>query len=243
MAEEPKETHLQTRTIFDINSISIREQNKALKNFFEGRTPPSEVFRRTARGGDEVKYCKTYYMTRQINLITGSRWSNEALEERYRPNPENPIEVGVKVKVTIWDKDGNSYVHTAWGQKDVAKYAKDDPKGKYKAGDIISLFDDLKAAESDGIKKALSYFGIANDIYGGKELEFFTEESATGNGSTAQSEVDFTSSDAYKAFGRWLEQNHVRWSKAYEILRTDKIINYKEAHDVIKTYLEKENNK
>lgn len=215
-------------TIFD--AIGTKERAEAIKNLLRGRTPISEIRQRPMRGGGEANYVNTYYMTRQIALLTGFRWSHTAIEDRARPNWDKPIEVGVKVEVTIWDSNGSQYAHTAWGQKDIARYAKDNPRGNYKAGDIISLFDDLKAAESDGIKKALSYFGIANDIYGGKELEYFATDE------DGDSQVDFGGTEAARAFGKFLSEKHVPVSKALGLLGVKslaEIKDYKEAYNVV----------
>jgi hypothetical protein len=211
-------------TIFE--SIGNKARQEAINNLLKGRTPVNEVRKRPMRGGGEANYVNTYYMTRQISLLTGFRWSTEYLEDRARPNWDKPVEVGVRVRVIIWDNNGTQYSQPSWGQKDVAHYASD---GKdHKAGDIISLFDDLKAAESDAIKKALSYFGIANDIYGGKELEFFAEDGA--------SETTMTADTQARMFGKFLSEKHIAVSKAVSILgikSLTEIKDYKEAHDTL----------
>ena len=226
-----------TLTIFDLaNKDYERERQKAISAFIRGKTPITEVKERPARGGATVKYVQTYYMTRQIALLTGFRWSTTYLEDRARPNWEKPIEVGVRIEVTIWDSNSNKYTQHAWGQKDVARYKYDDQKGNYKAGDIISIFDDLKAAESDAIKKALSYFGIANDIYGGKELEFFATEE------DEESSIDVGGTEASRAFGKFLSEKHIPVSKALQILSVKSladITDYKQAYETVKKEIEK----
>jgi len=188
----------------DLFNAGEKEREQAIRALLRGKTPVTEVRKRPARGGAEVNYVNTYYMTRQLALVTGFRWSSEYLEDRARPNWENPVEVGVKVKITIWDNQGNSYSHTSWGGKEVARY---------KTGEIISLFDDLKAATSDAIKKAISYFGIASDVYGGKELEYFDTDK----------ELPSSNNENYQAFGKFLSQNHISVSKALAILKVDKL--------------------
>ncbi|HOX23623.1 MAG TPA: hypothetical protein PLL10_09175 [Elusimicrobiales bacterium] len=218
----------ETVTLFE--AVGEQERNKAIQSLMNGKTPITEVRKRPMRGGGEANYVNTYYMTRQLSLITGFRWASEYLEDKARPNWESPIEVGVKVKVTIWDKNGTPYSHTCWGGKDVVRYTKDDPRGNYKAGDIISLFDDLKAAESDAIKKCISYFGVANDIYGGKELEYFATDS----------EEPSIGSDAMRAFGKFLSSNNIMVSKACSILEVGKlseISDFRAAYEKIKEQL------
>lgn len=221
-------------TIFDAGT---KERQEAIKNLLKGKTPINEVKKRPMRGGGEANYVNTYYMTRQIALLTGFRWRTECLEERFLPNDTNPREIGAKMLVTIWDIDHNEYSHQSWGQKDVARYTKDDPRGNYKAGDPISIFDDIKAAYSDGIKKCLSYFGIANDIYGGKELEFFATDEDEEN-----STADMGGADAARAFGKFLSEKHILVSKALEFLGVaslSEITDFKAAYNKINSGLEK----
>lgn len=177
-------------TIFD--AIPQRARAEAIQALLNGKTPKKYIQQRPGKGGGQVDYANTYYMTRQASLVTGFKWCSECLQEKFRPNEENPIEVGALMKVTLFDSRGEPVSHISWGQKDVARYSRNivetdknnkavkDESGNpiivHKKGDIISLFDDLKAAYSDGIKKCLSYFGIANDIYGNKDYEAYEEE-------------------------------------------------------------------
>ena len=221
MTEEAK-----ALTIFE--AVGTKERGEAIKNLLKGRTPINEVRKRPMRGGGEANYVNTYYMTRQIALLTGFRWTSCCLEEKFYPDEKSPREVGAKMEVTIWDINSNQYSHSSWGQKDIARWTSD---GKdHKAGEPISIFDDLKAAYSDGIKKCLSYFGIANDIYGGKELEFFATDEDESNS------MDFSGDEAARAFGKFLSEKHIPVSKALGILGVKSladITDYKQAHDTI----------
>lgn len=185
-------------TIF--TAINQPEVQEAIRSLISGRTPKHAILQRQGPGGKMIDYINTYYSTHQIGLITGFRWSSECLEEKGFPDIDrlittfeaqewpadikekvidiikraflvNPREVGAHMKVTIYDAEGNPYSHQSWGQKDVGRYSS---SGKgHVMGQIISIFDDFKAATSDGIKKCLSYFGIGADVYGAKDLEFY----------------------------------------------------------------------
>lgn len=232
MAEKEENTEL---TMF---AIPVKEQKEAIKNLISGRTPINEVKQRPMRGGGTANYVNTYYMTRQISLITNFRWISECLEERILER-----EIGAKMKVTIYDKDGNAYSHISWGQKDIARYTKDDPNGNYKKGDSMSIFDDLKSAYSDGIKKCLSYFGIANDIYGGKELEYFADDNTTEN-SDNKSNVTLVTNQAKKAFDKYITDCGLRYSEVFTILgikSASEITNYKDAYLKVKQHQESNN--
>lgn len=226
MAKELENTN--NLTIF---TAGEKERQEAIQNLLSGKTPASEVREYPGKGGQQLRYVNTYYMTRQISLVTGFRWTSSCLEERILDN-----EVGARMQVIIWDAHGNEYSHTSWGQKDIARWANDvvDKAGKvvHKKGEPLSMFDDLKAAYSDGIKKCLSYFGIANDVYGGKEIELF------GNDHEA-------SVNDYQTFGKFLKSKRLSVSEAAKLLgvkRVSDITDYKEAHDKILEALEKKNN-
>jgi hypothetical protein len=213
VSSETEETKL---SIFE--AVGKKQQEQAIRAWLTGRTPQKDIREREARGGGKVKYVNTYYMTRQLSLITGMRWSSEALEEKARPSWDNPDEVMVKIRVSYWDNFGNQYGHTAWGSKDVARYKEfRDKAGRItnpnQAGKIISLGDDLKAAESDAIKKAISYIGIADDIYGGRELSL--------EDLTAETPGSPVSQDDYKNyFVKIISEKHkVLWSEIFTILK------------------------
>ena len=196
MAE--KETAL---TIFE--SIDKTEVAKAVKNLITGKTPKEEIRERKIGGGNRAKYVNTYFMTRQVSLITGFRWSSECLEEKLHPSSPPYQEVAAKMRVTVWDKLGNKFYHESWGCVQVQA------KG-------VLLFDQYKAAYSDGIKKCLSYFGIANDVYGGKDLEFLGEEPPE-----VETETKITGSKT--AFMKYIQVNNIPWTKVQEILGIDVI--------------------
>ncbi len=207
-------------TIFD--GIDRNEVKAAIANLITGKTPVKEVRKLPIEAGG-FNYVNGYYMTRQISLITGFRWSSECLEEVWYPSKEKPEELGAKMKVTIWDNKGNQYSHISWGA------AKVKPK--------ISIFDEWKSAYTDGIKKCLSYFGIANDVYGGRDLDYFGEEPQPGE---EQSADMATSPDAAKAFMKYLSDKHILASKACAILEVRslaEVTDWREAYNKIKEKL------
>lgn len=213
-------------TIFSSTNAEFNKlQEEAINNLFKSKTPIKHIRQRPIQGGGEANYVNTYYMTQQASLITGFRWESECLEERAIPDWENPIEIGCKMRVTIYDSKGNAYRHTSWGQKEVGRYKKEHPK----AGEAMSIFDDLKAAYSDGIKKALSYFGIANDIYGGREINYFDDD------------VELNVNDAKRAFNKYIEDSGLSWDKVFEICDIKsftEITDFKEAYLKVKEYNE-----
>lgn len=224
-------------TIFDTDGYG-KDIQLAIKSLITGKTPITEVRKRDSRGG-EVNYVNGYYMFRQASLITGFRWSSRCLKEKYIPNEDNPTEIGALMEVTLYDQQGNAFSHQSWGSSDVKRYGKDqfkDSKKTHSAGEIISLFDDLKAAYTDGIKKCLSYFGIANDIYGGKELNYFEDQEVILSEATATNDLNLRI-----ALDTYIRSNHMRYDKVLEIIGVQSmndITDYQTAYQRIKEYVE-----
>jgi hypothetical protein len=219
-------------TIFEVKNDQFQ---KAFESFISGKTPNEVIKQKDGKGGGKENFVNIYWMTEQISLLTGFRWTSECLEEKALPNWDKPRELGAKIRVTIWDKDNRQYQHTSWGQKQVGYY-KLNHSDKTKAGQPLSIFDDLKAAYSDGIKKCLSYFGIARDVYGGKEMEFFSDDNSTGTDN-----VEDNSNKAMDEFDRYITKIGMQYNKVFEILKItslDEIKDYKQAYETIKAYKE-----
>jgi len=226
-------------TIFNTESYG-KDIQAAIKSLITGRTPITEVRKRDSRSG-EVNYVNGYYMFRQASLITGFRWSSKCLREKYIPTEDNPTEIGTLMEVTLYDQAGNAYSHQSWGSSDVKRYAKDkfkDGKKVHSVGEIISLFDDLKSAYTDGIKKCLSYFGIANDIYGGRELNYFEDQEES---QSSQNTVVVSQSDQRMALDSYIKNKHIRYDKALQIIgvqNMNDITDYKQAYFRLKEFID-----
>jgi hypothetical protein len=209
-------------TIFDKNSDQFEE---AYQSFITGVTPKSKIKQKPGKGGGTENYVNIYDMTEQIGLLTGFRWSSECLEEKVIPNWDKPLEVGAKIRITIWDKEGREYHHTSWGQKTVSYH---------KTTKLpLSIFDDLKSAYSDGIKKCLSYFGIARDVYGGKEQEFFSDDSS--------SDIAESSNQGADELDRYISKVGLTYDRVFQILGItsfNEITDYKLAYQTIKDTIE-----
>ncbi len=225
-------------TIFSDDSFN-KDYTDAVRALTTGKTPAQYVRRRTIRGGREANYVDGYYMFRQASLLTGWRWSSECLQEKFYPNETNPREIGAQIKVTLYDQEGNSFSHISWGSSGIPRWERDGKSEDgtfHKAGDIISLFDCLKSAYTDGIKKALSYFGIANDIYAGKEPEYFSENNEGGD-SLLNSNIN----NQRTAFDVYIREHHIPYSKVIQLLNVQSmadVTDFATAFKVVKLWNE-----
>jgi hypothetical protein len=179
---KPEHTSL---TIFEAGEP---ERQEAIKALLTGVTPGDEVKEVRTRGNKTVPSVNVYYMTRQAGLITGFRWSHTKLSEKWWPNEQHPVEYEMEVRVDIWDRDGNIYSHEASGSGDVSFHSD-------RRGNVLSWTNIKNSARSRAIKKCLSYFGIAHDVYRRKEVIEDTEdyfgETQTKDQSTTTTEEDY----------------------------------------------------
>ena len=205
---DKEEKALKALTIYD--AIDRKSVKVAIDNLIKGKTPIKHVKQRPARGGGNVNYVETYYVVDQLNKLFGFRWNFEVLDEK-----SDDKEVIVRGRLTAFGGDNFPIVKEQFGQVDRT------------AG--IPLGDQKKAAGSDCLKKCASLFGIALDVYWGKELEYFAEEEPAKGQS-----VDYSGGEAMRAFGKFLEKNHISWSETFRILGTRDIADFKEAYNKVK---------
>lgn len=127
----------------------------AQRNLILMQTPPAEIFQRKGRGGKTFDYVKVGYVVEQLNLAFGFNWDFEIESHEYN---EATDEICVLARLTV-RAGGQAVTKTQFGGA-VVKRSK-------KAGEIISLADDRKAASADALKKCASLVGIAHDVYRG----------------------------------------------------------------------------
>jgi hypothetical protein len=104
---------------------------------------------------------------------------------------------------------------------------------------MIALGDDLKAAYSDGIKKCLSYFGIADDVYGGKEAETYIEE-AEGEGDDSRTGGNGKVITDQQKVTNLLSQHGKSWRDAFTTLKVkdaSEILDYAAALEILKQHI------
>jgi len=199
-------------TIYD--AIDRTKVQEAITNLLNGKTPLDCIKERDGRGGTRLRYVETYYIIDQLNKLFAFKWNFEVISE-----VADASEIIVKGKLTAFTKDYFPIIKEQFGQVDRLKG--------------VPLGDQKKAAASDCLKKCASLFGIALDVYWGKEIEYFSPENE---------DADFSSSQAAIQFGKHLSKHHIPVSKALQILgigSLKEITDYKVAYDKINEELDK----
>lgn len=117
-------------------------------------TDPSQIEERKGRAGQKYKYVSISYMIKAANMAFGFAWSVKVISWI-----ETTTEIICHLELIV-DMGNKTITKAAIGQKDIT----------FKSGtkEPLCKGDDYKACEADGIKKALSLFGIAQDVYSGE---------------------------------------------------------------------------
>ena len=167
-------------------------------------TPKQWIKKRVGRGGKEFDYIPIGIVIKYLNSIFGFGWSWEIKKEQIFTEMGQILVEGklsIHIKNKIISKE-------SFGSHEIMKYGKKKKKknyktGKYeelpnpKAGQIINIGDDCKAANSLCITKCASMFGLFSDIY---SSEFYSQIEMPDGDSTIEEKIVEIEVDNNKAF-------------------------------------------
>lgn len=145
---------------------SVLNQNQIQKIW--NSTPNRYKYSRPAKGGGEWTYIKGSYVRKVLDSVFGFRWDFETTTtdtelQRYLELGVN--QVIVRGVLTGWVKEEGEWIpikKSGTGRADI----------KFKKGtdDPMDFGNDIKAAETDCLKKCASKFGIGADVYEADEF-------------------------------------------------------------------------
>lgn len=133
-----------------VNNLITNKQIELLAS----KTPQKYIKKRKGRGGKEFDYVEINYVQAKLNAIFGFNWDVDILDKQIGKN-----QIWIQIRLTVRLKDGVEVHKDAFGGSEV--------KRSRQSKEVVDIADDLKAAESDAIKKAASMFGVAWDVYSG----------------------------------------------------------------------------
>lgn len=161
------------------------------------KTPKKAIKVRPGKGGKHFSYVEHAWVTATLNAAFNWGWSWDVLEWHTVPeNDPSPFEVFILGRLTIHSPRGD-IVKTQFGTASVKRDRNQN---------ILSVGDDLKAASSDGLKKAASLLGVALDLYssdlddvyesgGDNGRQSVTEDLAKATGAQVTSNEPFASKE------------------------------------------------
>jgi len=159
MAEEKKKkaANKSTPQIYvGQDKVSIARTVNAQINYLAMPTPLKYIMQRKGRGGLVLDYVETNYVIGRLNATFMFDWDSEIIQQII---DHEHNQIAMKIRLTVRFANEKEVKKDAWGGSDI-KWSQDKTK-------MIDLADDLKSAESDGIKKAASMLGICWDVYAG----------------------------------------------------------------------------
>ena len=134
--------------------MSVAQTVKAQINYLSMLTPEKYIMQRKGRGNLMLDYVETNYVIGRLNATFFFNWDSEIIEQII---DKDNNQIAMKVRLTVRFANGNEVKKDAWGGSAI----------KFSGTTMIDFADDLKSAESDGIKKAASMLGICWDVYSG----------------------------------------------------------------------------
>ena len=135
-------------------------------------TPPDWIEERPIRGGGTSQYIQGYRFIEKLNQCFGMLWNFDVLETiaqydfiviRGKLTITIPAHTIKRTNGDIVTYDPITISKTQFGGSEVKKFK--NATGKYKAGDIMDLGNDYKAAATDALKKCSVSFGMFSDVY------------------------------------------------------------------------------
>lgn len=119
-------------------------------------TPQKYIMQRQGRGGLTLDYVEANYVIGRLNATFQFDWDVEVMDKIIDTQGN---QIAMWIRLTVRFANGKTVKKDAWGSAEIKRKRGDDS--------IIDLADDLKAAQSDGIKKAASMLNICWDVYSG----------------------------------------------------------------------------
>jgi len=162
----------------ELEKYAKAEFEKALENLVKGVTPREDfpggkLPKRPVRGGGsfDLDFVPGWWFVKQANLVFQHRWSFE-VDELNVGNNFVWVKGRVTVKVPGQEVTEDGITKRVEGYEIVkSQFGGATIKKKKNSTEIIDIGDDLKAAATDSMKKCLTLFGFAADVYGPREAQ------------------------------------------------------------------------
>ncbi len=119
-------------------------------------TPKDKIKTRPGSGGMSFSYVEVGYVIAQLDKAFNKLWEFEITEQQVGDR-----QVWVKGRLTVHLAPNFSLKKDSFGSSEIKKYGTGTPR----AGQVIDIGNDFKAAQADALKKAASYLGVASDIF------------------------------------------------------------------------------
>jgi len=139
------------------DQIEIAQDVKMQVALLAMKTPTKYVKKRQGKGGMIWDYVEVNYVIAILNAVFRFDWDLDVIDTKI---DEKNRMIAMLVELRVRFADGREVKKRAWGGSEI-KYLKGNRDQK------MDFANDLKGAQSDGLKKACSMINIAWDVYSG----------------------------------------------------------------------------
>ena len=162
--------------------LLVKHLGGDLVNLLTAPTPKAYIESRPIRGGGTARYVAGWRFTQRLNQVFGFLWSTH-IKEAHRDGDHVVVQGELTFKIpgrtiirefpdgtketTIFE--GLEVTKSQFGGSEIKRYAK--PTGKYKAGDVMDIGNDFKAAATDAKKRCAVETGMFLDVYSSRSTE------------------------------------------------------------------------
>lgn len=137
---------------------------KKIRDLLEKDFPNNLIKQRRGRTGGNLSYIPSPAFIQRLNDGFDGEWSFEIIEYK---------EISGEA-VVLGQLTGGGLIKQQFGNSTISVYSETHAR----AGEVISMGDDFKAAASDALKKCATMFGVGLSVYGGKKEGVQKEEYA-----------------------------------------------------------------
>jgi len=160
-----------------LQQILVARHDRAVSNLVNRLTPPEdfingEIQTREVRGGGGSRdYIPGWWFIREANDLFNFNWNYEIVDQFIGADKlwvKGRVTVHVPGKYTKETRLDGTIIETISESYSLSKmqFGGSDVKRRSSSSEIIDIGDDLKSAATDAMKKCLTQFGLAADIYG-----------------------------------------------------------------------------
>jgi len=152
---DTEDAEIITLNHMELDQGSLKDASLVPVFLYFQKTQREFIKTRPKRGGGQVKYVPIWYVKQILNYATKFRWSS------YIDGSTKEGDFIIVWGRVVIEIEGKEYTQSAFGRNEIKYY-----KG---TKNPVDIGDAYKSAQADMIKKAVNNWGVAMDVYTGRE--------------------------------------------------------------------------
>jgi len=167
MADKSKEIHKMQLEVTQVTRTQSLLNSNQIQKIWNS-TPARYKYSRPAKGGGSWTYIKASYVRKVLDSVFGFNW--DIIRTTTTSEIQEWIKMGVEQIVVDGYVEGRVKADGEWVGIRKSGTGRADIKYRKGTKTPLDLGNDIKAAESDLLKKCASKFGIGADVYESEEF-------------------------------------------------------------------------